>query len=195
MNNFPAQQRGATLVIALAILVIVTLLAVSSMREVVLESRITGNVIEQTRLQNAAESGLREGERRFVNTLRPPEPGTGCTADNVARPCLLDLAALNLKLADTHQNPVGVLKGIANTWMSYRGSDISSATTAGTLYSVQWNNLPILSGGQVNEAESPEYGNLMRGIGTFYYETNSVARNQTNSETVLQTVLARLYTN
>ncbi|MBE0969735.1 type 4a pilus minor pilin PilX, partial [Escherichia coli] len=50
--------------------------------------------------------------------------------------CLLDLAALNLKLADTHQNPVGVLKGIANTWMSYRGSDISSATTAGTLYSV-----------------------------------------------------------
>lgn len=56
MNNFPAQQRGATLVIALAILVIVTLLAVSSMREVVLESRITGNVIEQTRLQNAAES-------------------------------------------------------------------------------------------------------------------------------------------
>ncbi|MBD4391645.1 pilus assembly protein PilX, partial [Xanthomonas citri pv. citri] len=27
MNNFPAQQRGATLVIALAILVIVTLLA------------------------------------------------------------------------------------------------------------------------------------------------------------------------
>ncbi|XOM73900.1 type 4a pilus minor pilin PilX, partial [Pseudomonas aeruginosa] len=124
--------------------------------------------------QNAAESGLREGERRFVNTLRPPEPGTGCTADNVARPCLLDLAALNLKLADTHQNPVGVLKGIANTWMSYRGSDISSATTAGTLYSVQWNNLPIPSGGQVNEAESPEYGNLMRGIGTFYYETNSV---------------------
>lgn len=86
MNNFPAQQRGATLVIALAILVIVTLLAVSSMREVVLESRITGNVIEQTRLQNAAESGLREGERRFVNTLRPPEPGTGCRADNVARP-------------------------------------------------------------------------------------------------------------
>lgn len=35
----------------------------------------------------------------------------------------------------------------------------------------------------------------MRGIGTFYYETNSVARNQTNSETVLQTVLAHLYTN
>ena len=62
-------------------------------------------------------------------------------------------------------------------------------------YSVQWNNLPIPSGGQVNEAESPAYGNLMRGIGTFYYETNSVARNQTNSETVLQTVLARLYTN
>ncbi|MBH9341573.1 type 4a pilus minor pilin PilX [Pseudomonas aeruginosa] len=195
MNHPLSKQRGATLVITLAILVIVTLLAVSSMREVVLESRITGNVIEQTRLQNAAESGLREGERRFVNTLRPPEPGTGCTVDNIARPCLLNLAALNVKLEDAHQAPVGVLKNTANAWMDYRGSDVANATTAGTLYKVQWNNLPIPSGGQVNEAESPEYGNLMRGIGTFYYETNSVARNQTNSETVLQTVLARLYTN
>ena len=77
MNNFPAQQRGATLVIALAILVIVTLLAVSSMRESGLESRITGNVIEQTRLQNAAESDSAKASGRFVNTLqvrRSPAP-------------------------------------------------------------------------------------------------------------------------
>lgn len=81
MNNFPAQQRGATLVIALAILVIVTLLAVSSMREVVLESRITGNVIEQTRLQNAAESDSAKasGASSTPCVRRSPAPVVGPT--------------------------------------------------------------------------------------------------------------------
>lgn len=74
MNNFPAQQRGATLVIALAILVIVTLLAVSSMREVVLESRITGNVIEQTRLQNAAESDSAKASGASSTPCARPSP-------------------------------------------------------------------------------------------------------------------------
>ncbi|WP_347881194.1 PilX N-terminal domain-containing pilus assembly protein [Pseudomonas sp. GD03985] len=59
------QQRGAVLVIALVMLLIITLLGIGSMREVVLEGRITGNLIEQKRLRNAAESALREAERRI----------------------------------------------------------------------------------------------------------------------------------
>ncbi len=58
-------QHGAVLVIALIMLLIVTLLGVGSMREVMLESRITGNLIEQKRLRNAAESAQREAERRI----------------------------------------------------------------------------------------------------------------------------------
>lgn len=62
----PQRQRGAVLVIALVMLLIITLLGIGSMNEVVLESRITGNLIEQKRLRSAAESALREGERRIA---------------------------------------------------------------------------------------------------------------------------------
>ncbi|WP_279870722.1 pilus assembly PilX family protein [Ectopseudomonas oleovorans] len=66
MNVSPRQhQHGAVLVIALVMLLIITLLGIGSMREVMLESRITGNLIEQKRLHNAAESAQREAERRI----------------------------------------------------------------------------------------------------------------------------------
>ncbi len=67
MTVFPRhRQHGAVLVIALVMLLIVTLLGVGSMREVALESRITGNLIEQKKLRNAAESAQREAERRIA---------------------------------------------------------------------------------------------------------------------------------
>lgn len=65
----PSQERGAALLVALIMLLILTVLAVSSMRGVVLESRITGNRAESLRLQAAADAALREGEFRF--TARP----------------------------------------------------------------------------------------------------------------------------
>lgn len=66
MTVFPRHhQHGAVLVIALVMLLIITLLGIGSMREVMLESRITGNLIEQKRLRNAAESAQREAERRI----------------------------------------------------------------------------------------------------------------------------------
>ena len=52
----PARERGATLLVALVMLLIMTVLAVSSMRGVVLESRITGNRAENLRLQEAASA-------------------------------------------------------------------------------------------------------------------------------------------
>lgn len=61
-------QHGAVLVIALVMLLIITLLGIGSMREVMLESRITGNLLEQKRLRNTAESALREAERRIVQS-------------------------------------------------------------------------------------------------------------------------------
>ncbi len=51
------------------------------------------------------------------------------------------------------------------------------------------------AGVQNNEADNPVYGYMMRGGGTFYYETNSRALNKAGGETVLQAVHARLYTN
>ena len=97
----PSQERGAALLVALIMLLILTVLAVSSMRGVVLESRITGNRAESLRLQAAADAALREGEFRFYGPayLRDKlEPNrVNCQKNNTLnlnganKPCLLNI--------------------------------------------------------------------------------------------------------
>ena len=70
-------------------LLIITLLAVSSMRGVTLEARMTGNMIEQKRLTSAAESALRDGER---NIRISTSPLIDCASNNAA-PCITEIAA------------------------------------------------------------------------------------------------------
>lgn len=70
-------QTGATLLVAIIMLLIITLLAISSLRGVSLESRITGNLKLQKNLTNAAEAGLRMGEKsidswRCLSTTNKP---------------------------------------------------------------------------------------------------------------------------
>lgn len=101
MKNFKSQnQQGAVLVIALVMLLVLTVLAVSNMRGVVLESRITANRVETGRLQNLADAALREGEFRFYGPayLRDKlesNVGKNCIKNNKLniygnnRPCLL----------------------------------------------------------------------------------------------------------
>lgn len=60
------RQSGATLLVAIMMLLVITLLAISSMRGVSLESRITGNVKQQKNLTSAAEAGLRIGEKNII---------------------------------------------------------------------------------------------------------------------------------
>lgn len=69
--SLPRKQNGAVLFIGLIMLLVITMLAVTSMREVTLESRITGNVIEQKRLTNEAESTLRGAERAIFQRGAP----------------------------------------------------------------------------------------------------------------------------
>lgn len=101
MKNFKAQsQQGAVLVIALVMLLVLTVLAVTNMRGVTLESRITANRVETERLQNLADAALREGEFRFYGStyLRDKleaNVGRNCIKNNKLniygnnRPCLL----------------------------------------------------------------------------------------------------------
>lgn len=63
------RQRGATLLISLILLLIITVLAISSMREVTLEERIVGNLRDQQAAFNGAESALREGEVRLAASI------------------------------------------------------------------------------------------------------------------------------
>lgn len=85
----PARQQGAVLFVALIVLLLVTLLAVTSMREVALEARVTGNLLEQKRLTSAAESALRESEKRIA---RHPQPLDICQPGGTETACIKELA-------------------------------------------------------------------------------------------------------
>lgn len=61
-NRLTTGQSGVTLIVALVFLLIITVLGISSMRGVALESRITGNLKQEKILEEAAEAGLRIGE-------------------------------------------------------------------------------------------------------------------------------------
>jgi len=82
-----ARQQGAVLFIALVMLILITLAAVSGMRGMQLEGRMTGNRLEQQRLMSAAESALREGEGRIRKSTRALD---NCSASSA--PCFTGLA-------------------------------------------------------------------------------------------------------
>jgi len=67
MNNklatdFAARERGAAMVIALVMLLVLTLLATASARMTLMEERMTGNTQDRNIAFQAAEAGLRAGE-------------------------------------------------------------------------------------------------------------------------------------
>lgn len=171
MKPMPRTQKGATLFVALIILLVVTLLAVSSVREVTLESRMTGNFVEQQRLLNATEAGLREGESRLTAPIKPLEAS-----------CLLDYCLRDID-PEYEQD--------FDTSLAYSPSD-GTQSNAGT--SVRWYALPAPSGSTEGAAENPEYGNMMKGIGVFRYEINAEATN-TNSERTagMRTTTAKVF--
>lgn len=90
MNARPGvrRQRGAVLFVSLIMLLIITLLAVSSMHELQLETRITGNQVEQQRLLSAAESALREGEMLIGKRTSALD---ACSASS--NPCYVSIAS------------------------------------------------------------------------------------------------------
>lgn len=79
------RQHGATLVVVLILLLVMTLLGLASLRSTVLEERMTANLLDRSMGFQVAEAGLREAEASlFVN---PPFPGAGCNAQGLcARP-------------------------------------------------------------------------------------------------------------
>ena len=58
----PAGQRGATLIIALIFLLLMTLIGVTSMQSTTLQERMAGNTRDRNLALQAAEAALRQGE-------------------------------------------------------------------------------------------------------------------------------------
>lgn len=162
-------QKGISLLIALVFLLIITVVAIANMREVSLESRITGNMIEQKHLLNIAESAARDGERQTV-ALGPHEPRADCKNMKTDEVCLLNrkpeyAVATNL------------------TMQTYSPTDKTTLSGKATWYA------QIAPGGEIQgEAENPEYGNMLLGIGIFRYEVNAIASNNGLNSAIRSTV-------
>ena len=68
MSNVPLQhQRGMALIICLIVLVVVTIMGLSSIRDTAMEEKMAGNMKNRNMAFQAAESALREGEA-YVET-------------------------------------------------------------------------------------------------------------------------------
>lgn len=76
----PNAQQGATLVIALVMLLLLLMLAITGMRAITLESRIAANLLQQQQLFEVADGTLRDGERAIIGTYQGVRL-TACSAD------------------------------------------------------------------------------------------------------------------
>ncbi len=65
------QERGAAMVIALVMLLVLTLLATASARMTLMEERMTGNTQDRNIAFQAAEAGLRDGEDQVQEAVLP----------------------------------------------------------------------------------------------------------------------------
>lgn len=197
--TFNRSERGAVLVVSLVFLLILTMLAVTNMREVALETRITGNLVDQKQLFNAAEAGLRDGEYRTIGSRRPI-PGTYDLATAI-RPldaksqCSTTLAPMKPCLINRKPTFAQYFKGSAEGEddSNFRGVQIYSPDAATSFAeSVTWYALPAPSGADSAESENPEYGNMALGIGTFRYEINARAESG-SGEFQVRSTTSRIY--
>lgn len=85
-----ARQRGISLIVSLVLLVIVTLLALGSMRGTVLQARMSGTTQDRSLAFQAAEASLREAERRAASIDNSNFPANGCAGGYCFKPALTD---------------------------------------------------------------------------------------------------------
>lgn len=199
-------QRGAVLLVALVMLLVLTLLAVSNMRGVTLESRITANRAHNMQAKNVADAALREAEFRFYgpgNLKDKLEPdAANCALANELlvtgnnKPCLLAVSSselltfVNTPYLLTDANKSNFLEAASSgglAWMPYRGLDPQDATEASDTHSAVWNS--ILAVETSNSAVNAEYGMVAEGQGTYFYLNNGKA----GDNLTLQSTNANIY--
>lgn len=209
----PQQQKGAVLVVALVFLIILTTLAVTNMREVALEARITGNLIDQKSCFNAAEAGLRDGEFRVAGRLHPESPGSypvipistvaginrigppdtvsDCSDLGFEQACVFDAKPAFNQVFTAEEAAMAASGTVgSNGFGGARAFSPDGVTVMDQ--EVVWYALPYDAGASQGESISPEYGNLQSGVGTFFHEINARATDNT-CETRLRSTVRRVY--
>lgn len=82
--NSPKKQKGAVLIVALVILLVLTILGVTLMESSVVEERMAGNLLDRNVTFQAAEAALRAGEEWVDNQVVYPEPVDGASVGDVS---------------------------------------------------------------------------------------------------------------
>jgi len=86
------QQRGVSLIVSLVLLVVVTLLALGSLRGVLLQARMSGATSDRSLAFEAAEAALRAAERRAATLDTASFPVGGCADGLCSTPAASDSA-------------------------------------------------------------------------------------------------------
>lgn len=204
MRNFEhVKQRGAVLVVALVMLLVLTLLATSSMHSTALDARISGNRATYVQLYNLADAALREAELRlygqaYVRDKVEHDP-ENCSLDNTLqasgrnKPCLL--AQMSLGQQDAFlKDPIaavadgaGVHEGLS--WMPYRGLDAGNLGLLPGKSQSYWNIYRLPDGEADQQVFNPHYGESMAGQGTFFF----LITGQADAEVVVQSTFSATY--
>lgn len=82
------RQRGISLIVSLVLLVLVTVLALGSMRGVVLQARMSGTTHDRSLAFQAAEAALRDAERQAAALNAASFPASGCSNGLCATPAV-----------------------------------------------------------------------------------------------------------
>ena len=202
-----SKQSGAVLVIALIFLLVLTTLAVSNMREVALESRITGTLVSERACFNAGEAGLRDGEYRIAGKINNDGPGSYpsipiakvgnayvLNQTNALESCPDNLDLEVPCIIDRLPQEITFEQAFDPTETGYAGvKQYSPDADTSFDQNIAWYGIPILGGAVQAQSENPEYGNTAAGIGPVRHEVNARAVDDNSCEVRLRSTTLRVY--
>ena len=132
-RGYPARERGAAMVIALIMLLVLTVLGTATARMTLLEERMTGNTQDRRVAFQAAEAALRDGENLLELPVLPEFDG----ADGLYQPAAPDEDPL-WRTVDFTSGDVRAYGGLddadgvlANAFSSYFVEELPRVPTAG----------------------------------------------------------------
>lgn len=142
MNNHSLKlrrERGAALIVALVLLLLMTVLGVTAMRTTTLQERMAGNVRDSNLAFQAAEAGLRGGEQLLEGAVPPFTGSNGlllaqADAGQVAFWNSYDWAANSRTatgVAGVHADPQYVVEELPVSLSSANGSLVESGGGVG----------------------------------------------------------------
>ncbi len=120
----PAKERGAALIFALVMLLLLTILGITAVTTSSLQEKMAGNMRDQYMAQQAADSILRDAEALIFNQAQRPTPS--CPANTAITQRVWDSASVGLPGCLTD------VTAAADSWWTANGfaSTLSNGKTA-----------------------------------------------------------------